>query len=1420
MVPGTRAAVSVAVTVCALTIAVLAANTDVGKRGTAFANDHLAVVGSAAPPHGRELPGLRTRRSRTFVRPAGHGRVTQVFSEPIHYRDHGAWRTIDNSLHAASGASLTNGQNRFDLRLPARLDGAAPSLSLGDDSISFRLLGADEAVADVDGETATYDDVRRGVDLSYEAVANGVKETLVLAGRNSPNRFRFALELSPGLRPRLRKSGAIDIVEAGTRRFTVPAPRMSDSAAAPTTSLAVHYDLVAVSKRRWNLIVTASRSWLNAPARVWPVRVDPSVVLPVSDYGDCQIIEGDPLGCVNTSLRVGTLESSSTEYRSLVRFDVASAVPAGSAVLDADVMLHEKVDYGVDQSASVGAYRLLTPWEGWDYRTSWQSPNGGASPWTSPGGDYDPTPLDTNESGVGGGSFNVTGQVQRWLDGADPNYGLILVEIDSGSASSVGLTGYASSYDDMALPEPVLQIAYMPPTDGLGERDKNQYDRVGVNDRTSVSVNVANGNLLVSAQDLSINGVGLGLDVTRTYNGLSEDLTGPIGPRWTLSAVGGVNKLASGDRIYTAPSGYHVVFRQISTGVWQTPPGIDATYEAGAFGERLTFHDTGEKLYFDAAGHLARDEDQNGSHIDYVYTAGRLTSIIDSQGRTHSLAYAASGKLDTMTDSAGRVTDYNNAVDGSLTSVVDTAAKTTTYAYFPDGRLKTVTDPRGNDVKLTYDTAGRVTSVTRVVDGTAANDVTRTYSYGGPTVPCTMAGATGKTIAIDPRGKIKTYCWDSNGLIVASFDDDSNKTAIEYTDNADIDSVTDTPAGASTSAVTDYEYDTAGTNPTNNLESSELPQGETATSGYCGDPGLPGCSSSDPLDEFRPLKETDADGTDQFFVYDGAGNVTAVKDDATTPRNQATIVYTNHTTDPTLPEGLVKSVTDGEAHQTTYEYFTNGSLKKVTPPMTTGPGAAIGPTQYTYDSLGRLATMTDGRGKVQTLTHDGADRVTRIDVSDGSWFVMTFDGNGNLTQRQDSAGRTTTYTYDKLNRVLTETFPGARTNTYTYDKADNVKTITDGGGTTTYSYDDIDRVTSIVAPNAAGTGTDTITYTYDDTVSPSKTTITVPGGARQVTYTDSSGKPAKIEVLNSTGTVLSRLTYSYTAATAPSNRSRVQSITTLPGNKTTYGYADAVEDVARLLKATTRTGAGAFINEYRYTYDKAGNRTKKQFEAPLGTTATTTYAYNAANQLCWRFTGTSTNGCGTPPAGATSYAYDAAGNQTTGSGGTYDAIGRTSALTGCATLTYLTPTQDDLIGCGTTSYQNNTLGLSRVFAPTTTTDIIRAPGGTPVSQRVSGAKRYLLNDHLGSIVGLLDSAGSGSIARTYTYDPDGNATTAGTGWAASSGSPADTARRDRCTTSALAGMTRRPRAGRSPIRPTGARSWPGRTGTRTRMATP
>jgi RHS repeat-associated protein len=278
--------------------------------------------------------------------------------------------------------------------------------------------------------------------------------------------------------------------------------------------------------------------------------------------------------------------------------------------------------------------------------------------------------------------------------------------------------------------------------------------------------------------------------------------------------------------------------------------------------------------------------------------------------------------------------------------------------------------------------------------------------------------------------------------------------------------------------------------------------------------------------------------------------------------------------------------------------------------------------------------------------------------------------------------------------------------------------------------------------------------------------MTLPGSTTEAIVSDMSGKTKTITIKNSAGTVLRSRSYGYSWTAGegwPHSAHQILYVGNQDGSYTRYTYDLAGDENGDLYRAETRDAANALIEDFHYYHDGAGNRTKKTDQTPGGTT-TTSYAYNAGNQLCWAYTGTTTNGCASPPAGATSYTYDANGHgNETAAGSTtygYDPLDRATSLAG-ATAGYLTPDNSELVSFGTTSYQNNLLGLSRQFAPTATTNYVRDPSGQPVSQRTSAGKQFFLTDALGSTIALTDT--TGSIVRSYSYDPDGNATTSGSG---------------------------------------------------------
>ncbi len=158
---------------------------------------------------------------------------------------------------------------------------------------------------------------------------------------------------------------------------------------------------------------------------------------------------------------------------------------------------------------------------------------------------------------------------------------------------------------------------------------------------------------------------------------------------------------------------------------------------------------------------------------------------------------------------------------------------------------------------------------------------------------------------------------------------------------------------------------------------------------------------------------------------------------------------------------------------------------------------------------------------------------------------------------------------------------------------------------------------------------------------------------------------------------------------------------------------------------------------------RRSNRTTKTVDG-----TTTTYTYNAANQL----TGDSTG---------TSYSYDGAGNFTGTSAGLtlgYNGKNQTTAATtpdGTRTdIVYRGLGQNDRASVnGAQHIHSRVLGRTAVDPAGAATFYTRDPQGTLVGQRVPQGDNYYLFDGQGSVAAVTD--GTGALRNTYTYSPYG-----------------------------------------------------------------
>jgi RHS repeat-associated protein len=202
------------------------------------------------------------------------------------------------------------------------------------------------------------------------------------------------------------------------------------------------------------------------------------------------------------------------------------------------------------------------------------------------------------------------------------------------------------------------------------------------------------------------------------------------------------------------------------------------------------------------------------------------------------------------------------------------------------------------------------------------------------------------------------------------------------------------------------------------------------------------------------------------------------------------------------------------------------------------------------------------------------------------------------------------------------------------------------------------------------------------------------------------------------------------------------------GVATSYGH----DMVNRLTAANAAVGT-----DYGFGYDNAGNLTRS-----VAGTATTTHAYNGANQRCWSFAGSATSSCGTVPAGAVTSSYDGAGNLTGTSAGyalVYNSRNQATSIThpgGAAVpMGYADADNTERVSAGSADFVNGPLGVTARTEGSATTYYTRAPSGQILDERLAGgATYYHLTDGQHNVRTLFTKAGT--AAARYAYTPYGD----------------------------------------------------------------
>ena len=428
-------------------------------------------------------------------------------------------------------------------------------------------------------------------------------------------------------------------------------------------------------------------------------------------------------------------------------------------------------------------------------------------------------------------------------------------------------------------------------------------------------------------------------------------------------------------------------------------------------------------------------------------------------------------------------------------------------------------------------------------------------------------------------------------------------------------------------------------------------------------------------------------------------------------------------------DGKVGSTTDANSDTSTSTYGANGgaSLTGTQSPM----GAT---TSMGYSTAGGACTGSTGGDAYQPKCSTSSDQDTS---------TYSYDGAGNTSTNGNQLPATAQVHYRTSdNQVDSSTDPLGRITTYNYSPDTGV-----GSGTS-------DILSSIAAPSGSQLGTRNLTFDSLDRLLTSNT------GGTTIT-TNSYDGADRILTQNYSDTAGVDITNSY-----DENGNLTSRVSNLFGGKTTsYSY----DWLNRLIQQTDPDGT--VLN---YTYDAVGNLTQSKQTA--GTQIrTTSYTYDVANNLTTL----------TEPGGnvdvfrydnnnrridtwnnATGYTVDAT-NKTVTTAPTGFALHSNAQIDKAGRLTRLKTTRNSSDTSIVTDFSYCHSSLTT--CPTTTDSSDRGKIQWEKDNVTSVVTKYAY-DHAGRLLTADNPATTGTVEYTYTYDSDGNRTSAltpaGTSYAA------------------------------------------------------
>lgn len=602
---------------------------------------------------------------------------------------------------------------------------------------------------------------------------------------------------------------------------------------------------------------------------------------------------------------------------------------------------------------------------------------------------------------------------------------------------------------------------------------------------------------------------------------------------------------------------------------------------------------------------------------------GRQFSVTDGEGNTTTTAYVPSGV----------------AGDGPLTRTVVTDAKgfeTTTDYTMARGMVRRVADPNQKVTSATYDALGRLAAVWEPgrVQGTDDPDVR--FGYGVKNT--TYSHRTTYELEHDGSGYIASY--EIFDAMLRPVETQAPSGDLDVTERV----------------LTTTKYNSRG------QVSLELGpyavRGTSPTFSYY-DPVVPAV-----LDNHR-------------YIYDGAGRPTAdVYQPKAVEKWRTTTTYDANKVKVDPPVGGTPTTQIADAR---------GNVTAHVDHLGTTPSATGQWTNYTYDAVGRMLSITDPQANVWRWTYDlRGNQITARDPDKGN-ATMVYDNNDRLVTTTDARGKATHTTYDELGRK-TALYDGTTVNAakkrseWTYDPAGakglpakSTRYSTPGDPSTAYvtaitgyndDYQPLGHTLTVPeiagetktpeGASLAGTYTTTLSY-YDDGNLYQKGFPSVPGLVNDKVYYeyDRLGQPT---VMGGASSLVHDTAYSPYGDLLQI----MQGTTSGKYGIQTWFYDEGTRRLSRHI--VSNQAVADYITDANYSYDASGNVLKIADTAASGTDVQC-FLYDYLRQVKDAWTIPVGDYCGTTAPTSTNYSSMVGGNAAYWSDYTYDKIGNRTSET-------------------------------------------------------------------------------------------------------------------------------------------------------------